>query len=359
MTPNKLANNMLDLLIDPTVIPVKQRVYFNSEEKLQNEFYEGTKLDEQKAYGDQKSNSDFYPNRNRQINKGACIMDRKSLIASLDILSKNFTENDPMAKDLRTIACAISKMQDTELASRMASDAPSFEGVIAAKTFKCPTCGTNVLEQTGYCVKCKKKVKKACMCGESTCEGKCEDKDEKKEASVDFWSKEASDRVAMALVTEVVGMNQNERAEKNWPSKGKAEKDAAKVEPEVEKEVKPEVEEKDAAKKVEEPVKEEVKDEVEAAKKDKVEEKPEEELEAAKKEEVKPEEEVVEEKDAAKKVEEKEIEEEKKSTVDTDILASMTYGDISMTMPGDMLSTDIGAMTAAEKEMLEGLFTKD
>jgi hypothetical protein len=28
-------------------------------------------------------------------------------------------------------------------------------------------------------------------------------------------------------------------------------------------------------------------------------------------------------------------------------------------MPGDMLSTDIGAMTAAEKEMLEGLFTKD
>lgn len=31
----------------------------------------------------------------------------------------------------------------------------------AADTFKCPTCGTKVLEQTGYCVKCKKKVKKA------------------------------------------------------------------------------------------------------------------------------------------------------------------------------------------------------
>ena len=27
--------------------------------------------------------------------------------------------------------------------------------------FKCPECGTKVLEQTGYCVKCKKKVKKA------------------------------------------------------------------------------------------------------------------------------------------------------------------------------------------------------
>ena len=33
--------------------------------------------------------------------------------------------------------------------------------LIAADTFKCPECGTKVLEQTGYCVKCKKKVKKA------------------------------------------------------------------------------------------------------------------------------------------------------------------------------------------------------
>jgi DNA-directed RNA polymerase subunit RPC12/RpoP len=32
---------------------------------------------------------------------------------------------------------------------------------VSAKTFKCPTCGTKVLEQTGFCVKCKKKVKKS------------------------------------------------------------------------------------------------------------------------------------------------------------------------------------------------------
>jgi len=31
----------------------------------------------------------------------------------------------------------------------------------AANTFPCPTCDTKVLEQTSYCVKCKKKVKKA------------------------------------------------------------------------------------------------------------------------------------------------------------------------------------------------------
>ena len=33
--------------------------------------------------------------------------------------------------------------------------------LMAADTYKCPECGTKVLEQTGYCVKCKKKVKKA------------------------------------------------------------------------------------------------------------------------------------------------------------------------------------------------------
>ena len=33
----------------------------------------------------------------------------------------------------------------------------------AAETFKCPDCGTKVLKQTGYCVKCKKKVKEAAV----------------------------------------------------------------------------------------------------------------------------------------------------------------------------------------------------
>ena len=32
--------------------------------------------------------------------------------------------------------------------------------VVAAKTFKCPNCGTKVLENTKYCIKCKKKVEK-------------------------------------------------------------------------------------------------------------------------------------------------------------------------------------------------------
>ena len=35
----------------------------------------------------------------------------------------------------------------------------SKKNVKGADTFKCPSCGTKVLKQTGYCVKCKKKVK--------------------------------------------------------------------------------------------------------------------------------------------------------------------------------------------------------
>jgi predicted RNA-binding Zn-ribbon protein involved in translation (DUF1610 family) len=33
--------------------------------------------------------------------------------------------------------------------------------LVAAGTFECPKCGTKVLENTGYCLKCKEKVKKA------------------------------------------------------------------------------------------------------------------------------------------------------------------------------------------------------
>jgi len=56
----------------------------------------------------------------------------------------------------------------------------------AAETFKCPTCDTNVLKKTGYCVKCKKKVG---------------DKPEKKEAS----EKTAAQRVVEAL-DEIAGL---------------------------------------------------------------------------------------------------------------------------------------------------------
>ena len=49
-------------------------------------------------------------------------------------------------------------MNRERIADRLLSLA---EVLVAAGTFKCPNCGTEVPEKTGYCLKCKKKVKKA------------------------------------------------------------------------------------------------------------------------------------------------------------------------------------------------------
>lgn len=54
-------------------------------------------------------------------------------------------------------------------------------------TFKCPTCGTKVLVNTGYCLKCKKKVKPPK--GSEKPEKK-DDKDEKKKDDKDEKKKE-------------------------------------------------------------------------------------------------------------------------------------------------------------------------
>jgi hypothetical protein len=358
----KIANNILDFLIDPTKIPVKERVYFRPEENLKNEIYETTKADVAKAYKDQKHNSDFYPSKNRQMRE-ATLMDRKSLIASFDILSRNFTENDPIGKDLRTMAAAVAKMKDEELAARQASDAPDFDGMTVeakAKTFPCPKCGTKVLEATSYCIKCKKKVKpgkKASDDDEAPAEEPAKDepkdeqvkdeepevkKDDEVEAS-DFWTKEAMNRVAKGLVSDVVGMSQDEEDEE---ATAKKKDDAEEEEVSAKKVLKDE--EVEAKKKA--PAKEE---EVSAKKDPKDGEMDEKDAAKAKKDEE------VEAKKAAAPAEEEmpeekqpPVDEEKKSTVDTDILASITFGDISLDAP----ILEAGAMTEEEKATLAGLF---
>lgn len=175
---NKVANNMLEFLIDPTVFPVKQRLYFRPEEILQNEVYEDAKKDAGKAYGAQRKNSDFYPIKNRSSQKEAIPMDRKTFIASMEALSQELQESDPMATDLRTMAYACSRMADDEFEVRLSK----------AKTIPCPDCGTKVLEATGYCVKCKKSIKKTA--GETL------------EASDDNWSKKATEIVKKNLLAE-------------------------------------------------------------------------------------------------------------------------------------------------------------
>ena len=124
MDKRKMANNILEFLIDPTVIPVQTRVYFRPEEQLDNRSYEKAKSESFLAYRSQRNNSDMYPTRNRKLTRmGGFSMDRKTMIASLDILSKKFASvNDPIATDLRTMAKCFSEMTDEEISARLAEE---------------------------------------------------------------------------------------------------------------------------------------------------------------------------------------------------------------------------------------------
>lgn len=60
-------------------------------------------------------------------------------------------------------------------------------------TIKCPTCGTNVLKATGYCLKCKKKIK---VDDSKKDEGKDKKKEDKKEDKKDKKKEAAANIVA-------------------------------------------------------------------------------------------------------------------------------------------------------------------
>ena len=133
---DKLANNILEYMLDPTKVPVKQRLYFRDEEVLDNSAFDRAKQDSDAAYGAQRQNADFYPQRKRtmqQPQREASAMDRRSLIASFDILSKQFNPAHPIATDLRTMAVAVSKMSDEDLAKVVAVEAPNFGCVVASE----------------------------------------------------------------------------------------------------------------------------------------------------------------------------------------------------------------------------------
>lgn len=197
MDREKVANNILELMLDPTRVPVRQRLYFGPEEILDNEVYERSKLQGLQAYRGQRYNSDFYPIRNRtQINQEVPGMDRRTLIASFDILSQQFKEDTHISKDLRTMAYAASQMSDEELQSKLAD--VSVEAKKKVKMIKCPQCGANVMEQTGYCLACKKKIKD--MKG-----GKDKGKKKANDQIDEGWSEAAERAVLAALVSDVTG----------------------------------------------------------------------------------------------------------------------------------------------------------
>lgn len=186
MDKKKMANNILEFLIDPTRVPVERRVYHRPEEQLDNRSFEKAKLDSMVAYGDQRHNSDMYPSRKRSLTQREVLgMERKDIIASLDVLSQEFPQNDAIGKDLRSMAYVLAKMNDEAFENRMAK----------AETFECPECGTKVLKQTGYCVKCKKKVKSKAAASE-------EEISSETVVLEDKWTREASEAVKASLLSE-------------------------------------------------------------------------------------------------------------------------------------------------------------
>jgi len=204
----RVANNILEFLYDPTKIPVEKRLYFRPEEILQNQAFDKARAEGVQSYHDQKKNSDFYPTRNNK--REASFMDRRTLIASLDVLSQSFDESDPIGTDLRTMAYAVSEMTDEELSARLAGKGMSVEAKKKAEMVKCPECGTKVLKATGYCLKCQAKtIKKDKDEDGDKKDDKKDKKDDKKDdkkkgkKAMDFWSKAACEAVQRALIADV------------------------------------------------------------------------------------------------------------------------------------------------------------
>jgi len=224
----KIANNILEFLFDPTVVPIERRMYFRPEEILKNQSYEQAKAESLKTYGDQRNNSDFYPPKNKMSNESeASSMDRKTLIAGMDILSQTFQESDPIAKDLRTMAYAVAKMSDEELESRMVEAGKGLPPWL-------------MKDDKGEVVKnpdFKKEKKKADEVKEiiEAAEGT-------PQVDLDAWSKKASEAVKRALIADVVGdkkaackSDDEEKEEVEAKKKKTSESDPAKDD-EVEKE---------------------------------------------------------------------------------------------------------------------------
>jgi hypothetical protein len=204
-------------MINPTVVPPEQRLYFRPEENLDNRYFEKAKMESQEAYGCQRYNSDFYPQRNRSMKREVFAMDRRTLIASFDILSQSFRKDDPIATELRTMAYAVSKMGDDELSNRLSEVMD--EEVTAEKTaseFKEGSAYTDFVKKymkknpdadIADAAKAWKKEKKASeekkAAEEEVVEEKGAAKKKEEEKEMDKWSKEATDAVSRALVSDV------------------------------------------------------------------------------------------------------------------------------------------------------------
>ena len=219
MDKRKMANNILEYMINPTIVPVEKRLYFGPEEKLDNRSYEKAKSDAFLAYRHQRQNSDMYPTRNKKLTRmGGFSMDRKTLIASLDILAQKFSSSeDPISMDLRTMAHVVAKMPEEEYGARIvaeeapAPEAPAPEETKTAKSNPWMDAMAEARKKNpGKSFKeiaeaAKKIYKKEATDEEMKQAEKMMATEEAKVPSIDTWSDKAATAVRAALIEDVVG----------------------------------------------------------------------------------------------------------------------------------------------------------
>lgn len=86
--------------------------------------------------------------------------DKKSKEANEKTPDKEESKQEGIPMDKEALKKEIKAAQEKLAALNVLAEQEGIE-VEAAETFKCPSCGTKVLKKTGFCVKCKKKVKEA------------------------------------------------------------------------------------------------------------------------------------------------------------------------------------------------------
>lgn len=351
MDKRKMANNILELMIDPTVVPVEKRLYFGPEEKLDNRSYEKAKSESFLAYRHQRQNSDMYPTRNRKLTRmGGFSMDRKAMIASLDILAQKFSSNeDPIAKDLRAMAQVMAEMPEEEFGSRITAEEAPEETPAEEKTANAwmdamaEARKKNPGKSFKEIAEAAKKIYKKEATDEEMKQAEEmfaeETSSEEQTPVTDTWSEKAAAAVQAAILEDVVGTSV-EAGKKKGPGKpdGTGPWGGTEKCPMTKKE-----EDKEASEEKVEETKEAMKEKVEEAPEKKVEE-----TEA-------PEKKVEETKEASeeKPAEDKTAEEDK--VVNTDILAKEKFAGIELTN-GMVDAEDVGELSAEEKSRLDLLF---
>jgi len=233
MDKHKLANNILEYLVNPRVYPVEKRLYFRPEEILDNRVYEKAIMESNSNYGKQNLNSDFYPKRNQITQREVSAMDRRTLIASFDILAQNFKENDPFAVELRTMAYALANMSDENAQKKLSSEAPDvaeqFEKLAGGNPWmdhmnkvRKENPGESLKELISIAKKTYKKEKTAYEAEDVSAEENVESKktqySEEEGSYSDKWSKDATEAVQTALLSDVLGM-EAEAGKKKGPGK--------------------------------------------------------------------------------------------------------------------------------------------